>query len=209
MTTTLENNGLEVWTPERQLFKAVTESTTLIAWATDLSGMCFYLSPEWYRFTGRDCEAGIGLNWLLAIHPEDRATVRQAFFKAHDNRIAYGVAYRLTRPDGSYTLAWAVGLPKFNDNHVFEGFFGTVFPIEGEHRLHLGEHSVSETTRCLTDREREVLQLIAEGNTSEEAAAILGITRRTVETHVANAGLKLGGLNRVHTVVRAVRLNEL
>jgi PAS domain S-box-containing protein len=209
MTTILENTEADIWTPERQLFKAVTESTTLIAWATDIAGMCFYLSPEWYRFTGRDPNAGIGLNWLLAIHPEDRETVRRAFFKAHDGRTTYGVAYRLGRPDGSYSLVWAVGLPKFGANEVFEGLFGTVFPIEGEQRLHLGEHNVSETTRCLTDREREVLQLIAEGNTSEEAAVILGITRRTVETHIANAGLKLGGLNRVHTVVRAVRLNEL
>ena len=209
MTSPTEIAGVNTWTPERQLFKTVTESTSLIAWATDLKGMCFYLSPEWYRFTGRSCEEGIGLNWLLAIHPEDTDTVRQAFFKAHDTQTAYGVAYRLVRPDDTYTPAWAVGLPKFDNHNVFEGFFGTIFPIEGEHRLQLGEHSVADHTRCLTMREREVLELIAEGNTSEEVAVKLGITRRTVETHVANAGLKLGGLNRVHTVARAVRLNEI
>lgn len=209
MASPTEIAGVETWTPERQIFKAVTETTSLIAWATDTEGMCFYLSPEWYRFTGRSCQEGVGFNWLLAIHSDDRAMVRQAFFKAHDTQTAYGVAYRLARPDGLYTLSWAVGLPKFDSRNTFEGFFGTVFPIQGDHRLQLGEHSVAETERCLTAREREVLSLLAEGNTSEEVASALGVTRRTVETHVANAGLKLGGLNRVHTVVRAVRLNEI
>ncbi|MDO8282938.1 MAG: response regulator transcription factor [Thermodesulfovibrionia bacterium] len=35
----------------------------------------------------------------------------------------------------------------------------------------------------LTNREREVLQLIAEGNTTKEIAGLLGISIKTVETH--------------------------
>lgn len=209
MTIPPQTTGAENWTSERQLFKAVTEQTSLIAWATDLDGRCYYLSPEWYRFTGAPEDQGKGFNWLMALHPDDTDAIRRAFFSAHDSRTAYGVAYRLMRPDGSYSLAWAVGLPKFNDENVFEGFFGTIFPIEGEHRRQLGDLSTKGPSHGLTDRERAVLRLIAEGKTSEFVAAQLGITRRTVETHVANAGMKLGGLNRIHTVVLAVRLNEI
>jgi DNA-binding NarL/FixJ family response regulator len=43
----------------------------------------------------------------------------------------------------------------------------------------------------LTEREREVLQLIAEGNTSPQIAEKLGIGVRTVETHRANLKAKL------------------
>lgn len=43
----------------------------------------------------------------------------------------------------------------------------------------------------LTPREREVLQLIAEGNTNKETAAILSISERTVEKHRANVMKKL------------------
>jgi RNA polymerase sigma factor (sigma-70 family) len=35
----------------------------------------------------------------------------------------------------------------------------------------------------LTPREREVLQLIAEGHTNRETAALLGVSQKTVETH--------------------------
>lgn len=43
----------------------------------------------------------------------------------------------------------------------------------------------------LTDREREVLELVAEGHTSVQIAAKLFISRRTVETHRANILHKL------------------
>ena len=39
------------------------------------------------------------------------------------------------------------------------------------------------TARALTAREREVLQLIAEGLTTKQVAAKLGLSVKTVETH--------------------------
>jgi DNA-binding NarL/FixJ family response regulator len=41
----------------------------------------------------------------------------------------------------------------------------------------------SESSRALTARQREVLQLLAEGHTMKEAAAILHVTARTVAFH--------------------------
>jgi DNA-binding NarL/FixJ family response regulator len=43
--------------------------------------------------------------------------------------------------------------------------------------------SHSETARTLTPRQREVLQLLAEGHTMKEAAAILNVATRTVAFH--------------------------
>ncbi len=44
----------------------------------------------------------------------------------------------------------------------------------------------------ITDREREIVQLLAEGKSSKEIATILGISVRTVETHRATIMKKLG-----------------
>ena len=44
----------------------------------------------------------------------------------------------------------------------------------------------------LTDREREVLQLVAEGYTSREIAELLCVSVKTVETHRAHLTEKLG-----------------
>lgn len=49
----------------------------------------------------------------------------------------------------------------------------------------------SERSR-ITDREREIVQLLAEGKSSKEIATILGISVRTVETHRAAIMKKLG-----------------
>ena len=57
----------------------------------------------------------------------------------------------------------------------------------------------------LTDRERELLQLLAEGKTNKEAAMTMGLAPSTVETHRANLMQKLGLRNTAEIVLYAVR----
>ena len=49
-----------------------------------------------------------------------------------------------------------------------------------------------EASAKLTDRQREVVQLVAEGDSVKEIAAILAISRKTVAFHKANVMRKLG-----------------
>ncbi len=53
-------------------------------------------------------------------------------------------------------------------------------------------HAGSATRERLTARETEVANLLMRGYTDREMAAMLGIGRRTVETHAANVRAKLG-----------------
>jgi DNA-binding NarL/FixJ family response regulator len=54
------------------------------------------------------------------------------------------------------------------------------------------EGAPEDPFEALTARERQVLQLAAEGHTNTGIADRLGISRRTVETHRANLSRKLG-----------------
>jgi DNA-binding NarL/FixJ family response regulator len=63
---------------------------------------------------------------------------------------------------------------------------------------HVRERS---TRNRLTPREREILQLLAEGKTNKEVAGLLGISVKTAETHRANIMLKLD----FHSVTDLVR----
>jgi DNA-binding CsgD family transcriptional regulator len=65
-----------------------------------------------------------------------------------------------------------------------------------------GEHAI-------TPREREVLDLMAEGLTGTEIASRLQISPETVRSHVQNAIGKLDAHNRVHAVVLALRAREI
>jgi DNA-binding NarL/FixJ family response regulator len=58
-----------------------------------------------------------------------------------------------------------------------------------------------EGGELLTPREREVLQLVAEGHTNTSIAEILSISVKTVEKHRANMMLKLG-VNEVAGLIR-------
>jgi DNA-binding NarL/FixJ family response regulator len=57
----------------------------------------------------------------------------------------------------------------------------------------------------LTDREREVVQLLAEGKVNKEVASALGISVKTVETHRATVMRKLGMNSIVELVHYAIR----
>jgi LuxR family transcriptional regulator, quorum-sensing system regulator BjaR1 len=66
-----------------------------------------------------------------------------------------------------------------------------------------------EKCRRLSPREREVVLWLSSGHTTDEIADILKLSARTVDFHIANAGLKLGTANRTHTVVEAIRTRQI
>jgi DNA-binding NarL/FixJ family response regulator len=57
----------------------------------------------------------------------------------------------------------------------------------------------------LTDRERQVLRLVAEGFPNKQIAGALGITASTVKFHLASAYRKLGVDNRAQAVAKATQ----
>jgi DNA-binding NarL/FixJ family response regulator len=57
----------------------------------------------------------------------------------------------------------------------------------------------------LSDREFEVLGLMARGKNNKAIAAELGITENTVKFHVTNVMIKLGASDRTHAVVNALQ----
>jgi DNA-binding NarL/FixJ family response regulator len=57
----------------------------------------------------------------------------------------------------------------------------------------------------LTEREEEVLQLLAEGLSNKDIAARLYLTEGTVKNHISNILGKLQANDRTHAVIRALR----
>ena len=63
--------------------------------------------------------------------------------------------------------------------------------------------------QSLTEREREVLRLVAYGRSNRQIARLLGIGEHTVETHVGNLLDKLGVASRVEAAVWAARVGAV
>jgi DNA-binding NarL/FixJ family response regulator len=70
-------------------------------------------------------------------------------------------------------------------------------------RVELGQERASMDS--LTDREREILQLIAEGHTSKAIADLLSLSVRTVQNHRAHVMQKLGIHDRGDLIKYAIQ----
>jgi two-component system response regulator NreC len=69
----------------------------------------------------------------------------------------------------------------------------------------LADSTVVDAYDTLSDREREIFQLIAEGHSNKDVALILSISPATVETHRARILQKLDVHNTAELVLYAVR----
>ena len=69
----------------------------------------------------------------------------------------------------------------------------------------LKQQGLSDTFDLLTTREKEVLQLLAEGKTNKEVATLLDVSPYTVESHRTNLMQKLNIHNTAEIVLYAVR----
>jgi two-component system response regulator NreC len=67
------------------------------------------------------------------------------------------------------------------------------------------EQHVSLRRSALTPREREVVKMIAEGNSAREIAGLLGLSVKTVEAHRFNLMRKLDIHNRAQLVTYAIQ----
>ena len=74
-----------------------------------------------------------------------------------------------------------------------------------EYMQQLQERGLTDSYDLLTDREKEVLQLLAEGRSNKEVAAQLDVGLSTVETHRANLMQKLNLHSTAEIVLYAMR----
>jgi DNA-binding NarL/FixJ family response regulator len=74
-----------------------------------------------------------------------------------------------------------------------------------EYVRHLAERGITDRYDALSDREREIFQLIAEGHANKEIADLLQVSASTVETHRAHILDKLNVHSAAEIVLYAVR----
>jgi two-component system response regulator NreC len=74
-----------------------------------------------------------------------------------------------------------------------------------DYMRYLQQRGLKDSYDLLTDREKQVLQLLAEGKSNKEVAALLNLSPYTVETHRTHIMQKLNLHNTAEIVLYAVR----
>ena len=69
----------------------------------------------------------------------------------------------------------------------------------------MAEKGIADRFESLSEREREIFQLVAEGHSNKEIADLLSVSPATVETHRAHILQKLDVHNTAELVLYAVR----
>jgi DNA-binding CsgD family transcriptional regulator len=101
--------------------------------------------------------------------------------------------------EGGFAAAWSAGRALALDDAVAEAR-SLAAEIASQASPHAGVPATG-----LTAREQETLRLLVGGRTDKEIAAALGISRRTVSSHVEAIRAKLEAPSRTAAVAIAVR----
>jgi PAS domain S-box-containing protein len=109
---------------------------------------------------------------------------------------------------GGTTGRWPMRLPDGRELEIAYGAVANVAP--GRHiSIFLVAAPARSNGGVLTAREREVLALVAAGETSRSVAERLYLSPTTVESHIRSAMNRLGARNRPHAVALALARGEL
>lgn len=153
------------------------------------------------RLNGIEATLRIRRQWppcrVLILTQHDRKEYVQRMLQV-------GAAGYVLKKAGGAEVAAAIRAVR--DGHVYLGAEVTDLVIE-DYVEHLGRPDVPGQGAYgqLTDREREVLVLVAEGRSTREIAEVLSVSTKTVDAHRAAISHKLGLHSQADLIKYAIR----
>jgi PAS domain S-box-containing protein len=183
-------------------FSALANASPAMIWRAGPDALHAYFNPAWLQFRGRSLDEEIGNGWTEGLHADDHDLCLETYLKAFSARKPFRMEYRMLGASGEFYWVESCGSPVFDENNDFIGFIGSISDISGHKRSYYAPDAESvRLVFSLTERERQVLVLIADGKSTKEAAVHLGISYKTADSHRSRILEKLG----VHETASMVR----
>ncbi|MFC2111218.1 PAS domain S-box protein [Bacteroidota bacterium] len=88
-------------------FRTLATSSPVGIYLTDKDGNCTYANPFWLKMAGMELDEALGLNWINAIHPEDRETINEKWYKSVESDGKWVYEYRFL--DKNAKTTWVSG----------------------------------------------------------------------------------------------------
>jgi PAS domain S-box-containing protein len=183
-------------------FRLLADAAPVMIWMSGEDGLCTFFNRAWLEFRGRRLEDELGNRWVDGVHPDDRDQCVETYLRSFSTRKPFRIQYRLQRQGGQYRWVEDTGMPHYEGPGEFAGFVGIATDIDDiKHGILTPDEEAVRMILTLTERERQVLSLIATGKSTKDTAKELGISYKTADSHRSRILEKLD----VHETASLVR----
>lgn len=139
----------------------------------------------------------------------ERAVVE---FNQHHGVVAgYSISFRdmSVRTRGGIGLVGRPGLTQDDVDEIFSRHHGELLALNRVVHLKIINLPHPQSDSSLTRRQREALEWVAEGKTTQDIAVLMGVSTATVEKHLRLAREALGVESTAQAVAKATMMNKI
>ncbi|MDQ3249828.1 MAG: PAS domain S-box protein, partial [Chloroflexota bacterium] len=147
-------------------YRALADAMPQIVYTATPNGNDDFMNQQWYIYTGISVEDGLGLDWALQLHPDDRQPTVARWQAAVRTGLTYETEYRIRRADGEYRWQLSRAIPVRNEAGQIAQWIGTSTDIHERKAIEEAlqvlneqlEQRVAERTEELMRRNQELDQ---------------------------------------------------
>jgi PAS domain S-box-containing protein len=140
---------LEALRASEQRFRHLADAMPQIVWISNPQGQVTYFNQHWTTYTGIPLERSLGLDCIVAHHPDESAQVLEAWSKSMETGRPFENEHRLRGRDGIYRWHLARSVPVLDENGKVLQWFGTATNIH-EHKEALQRLTFQQAQLALT-----------------------------------------------------------
>jgi len=130
-----ENKETEARLAEsEERFRAMVEGFAQTVWETDAHGRVITGSPSWTAYTGQAEPASLGVGWIEAVHPDDRAYALREWRAAVGTRRMLNAEFRVQAASGGWRWTNARAAPLFNRDGSVRKWVGMHIDVDERRR---------------------------------------------------------------------------
>ncbi|MET0429544.1 MAG: PAS domain S-box protein, partial [Microvirga sp.] len=110
-------------------FRAIANSAPVLMWVRGLDGRQEFVNSAYCAFLGLAYPQAVVVDWLDALHPDDRDRIRQDVMRAEPTGLPFALEGRYRRADGQWRWLRSEIQPRFGPAGETLGFIGVASDI--------------------------------------------------------------------------------
>ena len=152
MTLTVERLAIPEQAELR--FRLLAESVPEVLFTATTDGLTDYVSARFHQFTGLPPDAGLGFDWMRAVHPGDVERIKDEWMSSVKEGRAYETEFRFRRYDGAYHWFLARGTPMWDARGRITRWFGVCIDVDAQKKAEELRRANQALLRSNADLER-------------------------------------------------------